>query len=194
MTTATSAKIPDPGLFLGVLQAMLEQELLSQDRLDPALADIETSDDEDGDEQERVAAAVARLHETPLPDEGLARVERIDFDGGNDIYMLIEEVLDIDTGGEADYYCLGSLQGIGALTSLVALNLDGHGYRQAPLDLSPLAGHPALADLYLTGVCTNAAVLTTLPALAKLRTRASDLDDPTVLDRLRQRGVEVREG
>lgn len=190
---APTAKIPDPGLFLGVLQALLEQELLDQDRLDPALADIETSDEEEDDEQARVAAAIARLHETPLPAAAVARVERVDFDGGNDIYMLIEEVLGIDTGGEEDYYCLGSLQGIGALTALKALNLDGHGYRRAALDLSPLAGHPNLADVYLTGTCTHAGALERLPALKQLRARAADLDDPGVLDRLRRRGVDVRD-
>src|SRR5687767_6760991 len=141
MASATSPTIPDPGLFLGVLQALLDQEVISQDRLDPALAEIETSDEEDGDEGERVAAAVATLHALPISADELARVERVDFDGGNDIYMLIEEVLDIQTGGEEDYYEVRSLEGIAALRSLTDLNLDGHGFRDAPLDLTPLAGH-----------------------------------------------------
>ncbi len=191
MATATP-KIPDPGLFLGVLQALIEQEILPEERLDPILADIETSDAEpDDNEAERVAAALARLHELPLTTAMLARIESIDFDGGNDIYMLIEEVLDIDTGGEEDYYNLQSLAGIDALTSLTSLNLDGHGYREAALDLSPLADHPTLASIYLTGKCTHAKALETLPALNTLTARASNLDDPTVLDRLAARGVEV---
>lgn len=188
-----NATIPDPGLFLGVIQALLEQEILSEDNLDPALADIETSgaEPDDENEAERVAAAVALLHDLPIPNGALARIERLDFDGGNDIYMLIEEVLDIDTGGEEDYYNLQSLAGIDALTSLTSLNLDGHGYREAALDLSPLADHPTLASIYLTGKCTHAKALETLPALNTLTARASNLDDPTVLDRLAARGVEV---
>ena len=191
MATATP-KIPDPGLFLGVLQALLEQEILPEERLDPVLADIETSDAEpDDNEAERVAAAIARLHELPLTAAMLARIESVGFDGGNDIYMLIEEVLDIDTGGEEDYYNLRSLQGIGALTSLTSLNLDGHGYRDTALDLAPLTGHPKLASIYLTGKCTHAKALETLPALNTLTARAEDLDDPKVLERLAARGVEI---
>ncbi len=194
MATPTRPTIPHPGLFLGVLQALLEQEVIPEDRLDPALAEIETSDeDEDADERARVVAAVARLHALPISADELARVEGLAFDGGNDIYMLIEEVLGIDTGGEEDYYEVRSLAGVSALRSLAVLNLDGHGYRKATLDLGPLADHPTLASLYLTGKCKPAAVLESLPALTKLRARASDLDDPAVLARLRIRGVEVVE-
>jgi len=189
-----NATIPDPGLFLAVIQALLEQEILPEDRLDPVLADIETSDAEPGDnEDERVAAAVALLHDLPLPAGALARVERLDFDGGNDIYMLIEEVLDIDSGGEEDYYNLQSLAGIAALSSLVSLNLDGHGYREATLDLAPLSGHPTLASIYLTGKCTNAKALESLPALKTLTGRRDGLDDPAVIDRLIRRNVEFHE-
>jgi hypothetical protein len=191
MTTANNSKIPDPGLYLGVLQALMEREIVAEERLDSVLAEIETSEVDPDDERARVAEAVGLLHALPLPADALARVERLDFDGGNDIYMLIEQVLEIETGGEADYYEVGSLQGIGALTSLVSLDLDGHGYRSAALDLSPLAGHPTLASLHLTGRCTHAAVLASLPALKQLRASASDLDEPGVLARLRERGVEI---
>jgi len=43
----------------------------------------------------------------------------------------------------------------------------------------------------LTGKCTNAKALETLPALNTLTARATDLDDPTVLERLAARGVEI---
>ena len=190
-----AVQIPDPGLFLAVLQALIEHDILSEDRLDPLLAEIETSDDEHDpdDEEARVAAAIASLHTLPLEADALARIERVDFDGGNDIYMLIEEVLEIETGGEADYYQLLSLAGIDALTSLVSLNLDGHGFREARLDLSPLAGHPTLSTLRLSGECTGAKALESLPALKELTARRERLDDPSVLDRLASRGVEIRE-
>ena len=48
-----------------------------------------------------------------------------------------------------------------------------------------------LASIYLTGKCTNAKALETLPALNTLTARATDLDDPTVLERLAARGVEI---
>ena len=187
-----SHPIPDPGLFLAVLQALIAQDILPEERLDPVLADIETSDGEHGEpEAARVAAALALLHATPLPAGALARVETLDFDGGNDIYMLIEELLDIDTGGELPYYDLRSLQGIAALTALTALNLDGHGHPGTPLDLTPLAHHPTLASIFLSGACTHASALETLPALNTLRARREHLDDPTVLTRLAARGVEI---
>ena len=193
---AKAALIPDPGLFLAVLESLTEEGLIEEDRLDPLLAEIETSDEDldPEDEEARVAAAIATLHTLPLDPEALARVERVDFDGGNDIYMLIEEVLEIETGGEADYYQLTSLQGIEALRSLVSLNLDGHGFREASLDLSPLAGHPTLATLRLTGKCTGAQALERLPALKELTANRDKLDDPTVLDRLAARGVEILAG
>lgn len=193
MTTAKPPTIPDPGLFLGVLQALLEQEVVSQDRLDAVLADIETSDVEEGEEWERVSAAIALLHALPISADELARVERLDFDGGNEIYMLLEELLDIETGGESDYYEVQSLAGISALRSLVDLNLDAYGFRTATLDLTPLAGHPTIASLYLTGKCKPATTLEAMPALKRLRARPDDLDDPAVLARLRARGVEVIE-
>ena len=195
-TAGKTAPIPDPGLFLAVLQALLDQEILAEDRLAPLLADIETSDEyhDPDDAEARVCAAIAILHGLPLAAEALAQVERVDFDGGNDIYMLIEEVLEIETGGEADYYQLRALEGIAALSSLVALDLDGHGFREATLDLSPLAGHPTLATLRLTGKCTGAKALERLPALTELTARRDKLDDPAVLDRLAARGVTIYQG
>lgn len=190
-----TVQIPDPGLFLAVLEALIEEDILDEDRLDPLLADIETSDEDldPDDEEARVAAAIAILHALPLEADAVARIECVDFDGGNDIYMLLEEVLEIETGGEADYYQLRSLQGIEALRSLVALNLDGHGFNEAKLDLSPLAGHPTLAILRLSGKCTGARALESLPALKELTARRDKLDEPAVLDRLAARGVAIRE-
>ncbi len=191
MANAKDPKITDPGLFLGVLQALLEQELMPQERLDSVLAEIETSELDEDDEAGRVAEAIGLLQALPLSAEALARVESLDFDGGNEIYMLIEQVLDIETGGEEDYYQVLSLEGVQALTSLVSIDLDGHGYREGALDLSPLAGHPTLASLSLTGKCTRSQVLLSLPALTQLHASARNVDDPSVLARLRERGVEV---
>jgi hypothetical protein len=105
---------------------------------------------------------------------------------------LEEETLDIDTGGETDHYQLGSLAGIERLDGLQVLNLDGHGYRKAPLDLGPLRDHPALQQLVLSGKCINASVLEQMPALTVVDLQLGSLDDGAVLERLAARGVEVR--
>lgn len=98
------------------------------------------------------------------------------------------------SGARLDYYEVRSLAGSSALRSLVDLNLDACDFRTATLDLTPLAGHPTLASVYLTGKCTPATTLESLPALKRLRAHPDDLDEPAVLARLRSRGVEVIEG
>jgi hypothetical protein len=104
--------------------------------------------------------------------------------------MQLEQALDLDTGGEADYYELASLDGIQALRSLEKLDLDGYGYREADLPLEPLRGHPSLAWLRLTGSCTGASVLTTLQRLSHLDVRMARVDDAS-LGALEERGVTV---
>lgn len=106
--------------------------------------------------------------------------------------MLIEQTLDVDTGGESDDYNVTSLEGIQALSALQSLNLDGHGYRPSPLDLTPPAAHPTLTRLLLTGKCTAATTLESLPALRDLDISLAHLDDPDVLPRLEARGVTIR--
>ncbi|MEH1017209.1 hypothetical protein V6U90_29455 [Micromonospora sp. CPCC 206060] len=115
----------------------------------------------------------------------------MNFDGGNEIYMLIEQTLDIDTGGESDDYNVTSLEGIHALPGLQSLDLDGHGYHPAPLDLTPLTDHPTLSELFLTGDCTGAGALESLLALRNLDITLAHLDDPNVPTRLEARGVTV---
>jgi hypothetical protein len=185
--------IPDSGLRLAILDALLGLGHLDEDALRDRLASIRDPNVEDPweFENEWIAEALGRLEMVELDPEHLAQIERIDFDGGNDIYMLIEETLDIDTGGETDHYQLGSLSGIERLTALETLNLDGHGYRKAPLDLSPLRDHPSLQRVWLSGKCIHAQALEQLPALCKLDVGLGGVDDDAVLDRLQARGIEI---
>jgi hypothetical protein len=185
--------IPDSGLRLAIFDALLGLGRLDEDALRDRLASIRDPEVEDPWEYENewIAEALTRLEMVELDPAHLAEIERIDFDGGNDIYMLIEETLDIDTGGETDHYQLGSLAGIERLSALQSLNLDGHGYRKAPLDLGPLRDHPSLQRLWLSGKCIHAQVLEHLPALTKLDVGLGSVDDADVLDRLAARGVEV---
>jgi hypothetical protein len=180
-------EIPDSGLRLAILNALLELDHLDEETV---LEVLEGIDGEDEDEQ--IAAALERLARLEVPNHALAKIERLDFDCGNDIYMAIEQALGIDTGGETDHYQLGSLAGIERLTSLCALDLDGHGYREAKLDLAPLRGHPSLEKLTLSGPCTNVAVLESLTMLTTLDIRLGSIDDEAVLRRLAAQGVEVQ--
>jgi hypothetical protein len=187
-------EIPDSGFRLGILDALLGLGHLDEDDLRERLADIRDPDVEvDREyEDEWIAKALARLAEVELDPDSLAEIERLGFDGGNDIYMLIEETLDIDTGGETDHYQVGSLAGIERLGGLRVLNLDGHGYRKAQLDLGPLRDHPTLERLVLSGKCIGAGVLEQMPALTQVDVQLGSLDEGAVLERLTARGVEVR--
>jgi len=177
---------PDPGLHIAVLGALLEAEAIDPERIEAKLEGIEGDD-----EMERLRTAMGRLHSMRLDRKKVARIERLDFDGGNEIYLMMEDGAGIYTGGEDDSYSLRSLEGIAALTALETLDLDGHGSADEPLDLRHLAGNTALAQFILSGDCKHAEALETLPKLAKLDVRLGSVDDAAVLDRLAARGVVV---
>ncbi len=184
-------RIPSPfadgGLHLAVLSALIDEEYLSEDELEAALEDTEGES-----ETELLQNGMARLHRIPLPAKALAKITALDFDGGNVAYMTLEECVGTCSGGETDAYCLRSLEGISALSALESLDFDGHGGSpDEPLDLAPLAHHPALKSLWMAGKFTHAAVLDTLPKLTQVTSYGSELDDPEVFARLRARGVEI---
>lgn len=186
-------EIPDSGLRLGILEALLRLGHLDEAKLRARIADVREPDAENPweHEDEWIGNALELLAGVEIDPVQLSEIERLDFDGGNDIYMLIEETLDIDTGGETDHYQVGSLTGVERLSGLEALDLDGHGYRQAALDLSPLRDHPALRRLVLSGKCINVQALERMPALASVDIGLGSVDDAAVLDRLAARGIEV---
>lgn len=197
--TVAKALFQDTGLMLAVLDALMRDGVLDQTAIEETLAGIAGNDyglDPEAEtidiERERAREAVARLADLDVNEADLRKIQRIDFDGGNDIYMSLEEAIEIDTGGEESWYELKSLAGIGALTSLRRLDLNGHGYRDAALDLTPLESHPTLEEVDLTGECTGAAALETLSKLDSVGVGSAKLDAPDVLDRLAARGVTVR--
>jgi hypothetical protein len=187
---------PSRGLHLAVIGALLDDEALSQGALAEYLRGInpepgrQTTDLEE--EGRRIEAALRRLHALSLPRSSVASIEKLDFDGGNPVYLWLEGVIGVYTGGEDDDYRLDSLAGIDQLKALTELDLDGYGYRESDLDLAPLAAHPSLSSLVLSGHCTRATSLETLPKLAKLDLRLGSLDDPSVIDRLATRGVAIK--
>lgn len=182
-------KFPDPGFHIAVLGALLDLGCISAKLVEAQLDGLDF--DEDTSETERLLAAMARLHALLPEPKHVARIESLDFDGGNEIYMLLEDGAGVETGGEDDTYSLQALTGIAALSSLKRLSLDGHGYRAETLDLRPLEAHPALESLILSGKCKYATTLETLPKLARLDLALAKIDRPAVLDRLAKRGVEI---
>jgi hypothetical protein len=179
--------IADGGLWLAVLTSLLHARKLTAAKIRAQLGAIPPGQPE----SVRVATAIERLLSFPLDAKLLAAVESIDFDGGNEIYYVIERELDIDTGGESSYYDVHSIAGIGALTSLAEAELYGHDSRGPGLDLSPLADHPSITTLSLGGRLTGAAALERLPALKSLELEYAKLDDQRVVARLRRRGVAI---
>jgi hypothetical protein len=188
MAKQAKISITDGGLWLGVLNALIEAEALDANAIAEELGEVA----DDGKERDRVLAVIEELKGVSVKAAAIAAIEELDFDGGNQIYMAIEEALDIDTGGEENYYEVQSLDGIAELRNLQRIDFDGHGQNRAGLDLAPLAGHPKLAEIRLIGGFRNAAALEKLPALKKVVVRSAELDDPSVLDRLAARGVTIK--
>jgi hypothetical protein len=183
---------PDAGFHIAVLGALLEIKSISAEMIQSTLEGLDF--DEDTSETDRLLAAMGRLHGLKLDPKELARIKSLDFDGGNEIYMLLEDGAEVETGGEDDTYELRALTGIAALCGLKKLNLDGHGYRAKVLDLKPLADHPALETLTLTGKNKSAKTLETLPKLKHLDLQSATIDTATVIDRLAKRGVDIVRG
>jgi hypothetical protein len=192
-------QFPDKGLMLAVLDGLIRGGTLSEDTIEDALSGIADNDydlEPEGDairiEGKRAREAMDRLSTLEIDEADLAFIQDLDFDGGNDIYMCLEGAIDIDTGGEEDWYQLEDLEGFSALPQCHRLDLDGHGYRKSALDLEPLRDHPALEQLTLTGECHSAGVLKTLPRLRRLDVRMAKLDAPEVIAHLKSGGVEVK--
>jgi hypothetical protein len=188
-SSSDGVKFPDAGFHIAVLGALLDAKCISAELIQATLEGLDF--DEDSSETDRLLMAMERLHTLTTKPKDLARIESLDFDGGNEIYMLLEDGAETETGGEDDTYCLQALTGIEALSGLKKLSLDGHGYREETLDLNPLEGHPALEVLVLSGKCKNATALETMPKLARLDLRLGKVDRPKVLDRLAKLGVEI---
>ncbi len=190
---------PDMGMALSVLDGLLRAGRIEPAQLTGALDGIAAEnfglhpEDQCLDiEAKRASEALRRLGEFEIDEAALAAVDVLNFDGGNWIYWHLESAIDIDTGGEESWYQLNSLQGVRGLGGLAEINLDGYGYRDQPLDLAPLAGHPALETFIPTGLCSNADALESVSKLKTLDLRfGAKLDPADVAERLRERGVTV---
>ena len=139
----------DLGLHLGVIGSLLDLGLLTPDdiaeELQLLLDDIETEEAEEEYNdartiaEERIEAALVLLHQFALNREDVAQIEYLSFDSGSEIYRLIEDLVDVDTGGEEDYYLVADLMSLEALSSLKEVNLSGYA---TDVDIVPLEEHP----------------------------------------------------
>lgn len=187
--------MPDAGFHIAVMGALLDADLLSEETVEKharGVAKAVAKLDED-DMEGRLALVLARLHEFPLPASKVAKIESLDFDGGNTIYMTLEEVAETNSGGETSVYSSRSLDGIAALTALTRLDNDSHGCPDdgEALDLAPLAGCQQLEEIWLPD-CKSADVLLGLPKLKRVRLLGPvEVAPADALDRLRAKGVAI---
>ncbi len=187
---------PDAGLHIAVLGALVDAELVSESAVEKhakGVAEELARLDED-DMNGRLRLVLRRLHTFPLAPTKVAKIEALDFDGGNIIYMSLEEIAGTYSGGETDVYSLVSLAGISALKGLTRLDLDAHGNppEGKANDLAHLAGLGALEEIVL-GDCENADVLLSLPKLRRVRILGSraEVKPASVLRALEEKGVVV---
>jgi len=125
----------------------------------------------------------------------------LSFDGGEEIYLWIEETTaellglegwELDTGGESELYRVESFAGVQAMPALTSLFLDSYGWSASPRDATALSTLKQLLSIDLMGApLDNAQVLTQLPSLRKV-SGARKLD-PALCTTLRNANVEVAE-
>jgi len=192
----TGLILPDAGFHLAVIGALMDADVLSEEAVERFCKPLAKALDrlEEDDEHGRLGLVLAHLHTMPLPPEKVAAIAALDFDGGNSVYMTLEEIAGVYSGGETDAYSVGSFEGIGALEGLESLDIDSHGNPpgDAVVDFAPLARHPRLAELTISDG-KNADALETLPSLKRVRLLGTGegLQPEGVLDRLAAKGVAV---
>jgi hypothetical protein len=205
----------DPGLYLGVLNQLMERGALDDTRCASALdaardevradpsfwADDEFEYENDNDYR-AIRVLVRHLGSVDVTETELAGIDALHFEGGSALYMWIEEALGValeleypglDTGGESDTYDVLSLEGVEALHALRDLRLDCYAARvQEPYySLAPLRRLAALEELYLNTRVTDPDALLDCAALTRVTSPAFARLDPGIADALRARGVEV---
>lgn len=182
------AEIRDPNLRLTILHSAwnagllppFDKEAFYRDVLhDPWDADADYNDEVD----ERVRKHLLTI---PLPSDLLAKLTRVTWDAGNEVFNYIWTTFD----GESDEFAVRDLNGIEACKNLDVLEFTGGA---AFRDCAPLAGLPKLSSATLLGgVMSDLSPLLKLASLKKLRVVAENTpSNQSVIDALRSRGVAV---
>jgi hypothetical protein len=120
----------------------------------------------------------------PLASEQVASVTELVFDGGNDIYLYVtNDVVDVNE------FTLSSLDGVEVCVNLQALQENGLIDNFDCVKLKPLK---KLASISLEPYPhRNSASLLDLPALRSLTCFDNSLDDFSVFDELKAKGVRI---
>ncbi|AKU99512.1 hypothetical protein AKJ09_06176 [Labilithrix luteola] len=166
-TKVEGIRFPDRALQLFVVANLWKQGLLGEDVITEALEPIGNRGD-DLDEDEKIDAALEALSQLPLPSKVTSKLDSLAF--VLDFEIFFERLIGVETGGEADYKDLRSLDGISALAKLESLDLRNLSLPYGPeLDLAPLAKHPALKTIMLgVGAIKSVKSLATISTLERL--------------------------
>jgi hypothetical protein len=122
----------DPNFRLCILQALLENGRLTTERLHdflnekvpelkPAPGVYYDGEEEEG---EVAKATIAALATYPLTADDWNSIEEIQVDGGDEIYFVVENHLNIETGGESDFYLYRSAAEAEQCPNLKALDVS----------------------------------------------------------------------
>ena len=175
----------DPNLKLVILNALLGRDVIKLGTPEELAAHVlGRAVDLEDEGWARLPEAHDYLQRYPLSAAQLAQVDTIVFDGGLDIYRYAWYHWD----GESDEFDVRSLDGIERCTALKHFTLIA---MANGLDLARLAAVRSLQSVELYVDCVNSAALLALPELRSLECFARSLDDLTVIETLRARGVKV---
>jgi hypothetical protein len=186
----------DNGFRLCILNALIENGRVEKETLEQFLAERAEGkigpDTAADDEGASVQKALEILGQFPISVEDWASIRSLCVDGGDLIYFVIEDFLDICTGGESDHYLYGSIDEAAKCENLMRLCVGIYAQPDRPLPLDCLAGLTHLTHVGLDGFSfSGTSVLAGLPSLAEF-TFYGKLDmEPAGLDALRARGVRV---
>ena len=182
------ANIPDPNLRLTILNSAWEEGLLPPFDKEAFYRDVlQQPYDASADYNHRIDDRVRKhLLSTPLPDEMLAKLKILTWDGGNEVHHHIWA----DWDGESDEFDVHDLRGVEACKGLEFVQfIAGTAFR----DIAPLTGLPKLSEVMLLGGrIADAEPLLSVPNLRKVEIAADDSpQNQRVFDKLRSNGVDV---
>ena len=180
--------IADDNFRLTLLQSAWDQELLPPfDKQAFYAGELKTPYDPRADYNDRIDERVKKhLLAIPLPDELLANLTRVTWDGGNEVFHYIWTNWD----GESDEFAVHNIAGIEVCTGLETLQfISGAQFD----DCAPLARLSKLEDVMLLGgTMADLRPLTKLPRLRKVEVVAADTpNNHDAIERLRARGIDV---
>ena len=137
------------------------------------------------DGYEPIREAYDYLARYPLGAAELAKVEALNFDGGNPIYRHFYYFWD----GEVRDYDVTSVRGI---TRCINLREFNHASMLKHFDAAHLVGLNHLETLSFECECRNPKRLLELPALKWLTFHRAAIDDPALITTFKRRGIAVR--